>query len=571
MTEEPLAFMGYQEHFRISIRVATQFALEALGFDTLLPQVFLVAVPAPGHEGPIRVCPSNESLQPEHLASVIGRAGELYEAHPLRSMQHSHRGVHEARQDGLRRRSVSDAVGEAINTAGLVQGKVATMVAVSRGLVEIVVCVVLPQEVVDAVEMLSDHAWGTYETANSLLGALLRELDRSVGRDLQLPEPGPPDLSREGEELVERASREFLRDCLYRADSYMEFGKSTIDAIAASTYETGTASGRLVVARSDHPALRPATEFVQPVPAKHVRRVRKLLETTDERMALLVRDGVIWGIGEVGGEEPESLVEIEILAGATWELRIDGRSLMTVRHGDAKVSRASFDRPAFDETARRTIGDSADLDALAVILDTAAALGHGSTLVISRDAAEEAERLGEQAVRVVPQALTPDLFSSLSTIDGAFLADEHANLHAFGVILDGEADPERGDPARGSRFNSAERYVHTRGAGTMAAVTSDDGGLVILPRLEPRVSRQAVEDAVRRVEGLAGDPQRRGQFADAMDRLRLLAFYISEDQAERANAAIMEDAESRRAEGAIVPLLEEFEVAPAPPDDYFFP
>lgn len=571
MTEEPPAIMGNQEHFRISVRVATQFALEALGFDTLLPQVFLVSLPAPGHELPISVCPSNDSLQPEHLARVIAKAAELYETHPLRSMQHSHAGVHAARQDELRRRSVSKAVGEAINAAGVVQGEAAAMTAVSRGPIEVVVCVVLPEEVVNAVEMLPDHAWGTYETATSLLGAVLRELDRAVVRDLLLPEPGPPDVSREGAELVERAGSEFLRDCLYRADSYMDFGKSTIDAIAASTYEKSAASGRLVVAKPDHPAIRPAVEFAEPVPVKHVRRARKLLETTDAHMALLVRDGVIWGIGAVEGEEPDDLVEIAVLAGATWELRVGGRSLMTVKHGDARVPQATFDRPAFDDTAKRTLGDAADLSALAAIFETAAALGHGSTVVISRDAAAEAERLGGQAVRVIPQALTPELFRSLSTIDGAFLTDEHANLHAFGVILDGRADEERGDPARGSRFNSAERYVDTRGAGTVAAVTSDDGGLVVLPRLKPRVSRQAVDDAVRHVEELAGDPERRGLFADAMDRLRLLAFYLSEDQAKLANAAIREDAESRRRQGAMVPQLGEFEVSPAPSEDHFLP
>ena len=61
--------------------------------------------------------------------------------------------------------------------------------------------------------------------------------------------------------------------------------------------------------------------------------------------------------------------------------------------------------------------------------------------------------------------------------DGAVLLDPDATCHAIGVILDGFA-AAHGNPARGSRYNSAVRYKEysqQRRIACLVLVRSEDG------------------------------------------------------------------------------------------------
>lgn len=66
----------------------------------------------------------------------------------------------------------------------------------------------------------------------------------------------------------------------------------------------------------------------------------------------------------------------------------------------------------------------------------------------------------------------------MSRIDGAVLACPNGVCHAIGVILDGQADPGC-TPARGSRYNSALRYVV--GKPRLAVVVSEDRTVDVIP------------------------------------------------------------------------------------------
>ena len=101
-------------------------------------------------------------------------------------------------------------------------------------------------------------------------------------------------------------------------------------------------------------------------------------------------------------------------------------------------------------------------------------------LVISESAAEEAQRLSVQGTPLVPCALTPELLRNLTPIDGAVILTPKGICHAIGTILDGRAT-EKGNPARGARFNSAVRYVESRSAPCLAVVVSEDGGIDLIP------------------------------------------------------------------------------------------
>jgi hypothetical protein len=57
--------------------------------------------------------------------------------------------------------------------------------------------------------------------------------------------------------------------------------------------------------------------------------------------------------------------------------------------------------------------------------------------------------------------------------------DLEGKCHSIGVILDGLAS-ERGDAARGARYNSAIRYVESSAHACLAVVLSEDGLINII-------------------------------------------------------------------------------------------
>ena len=105
---------------------------------------------------------------------------------------------------------------------------------------------------------------------------------------------------------------------------------------------------------------------------------------------------------------------------------------------------------------------------------------HGTTLIISGDAVGEAIRLGGQGFPVTPFVIDEPLMGSAMSIDGGILLDAQGLCHGVGVLLDGKATP-LGDSARGSRYNSAVRYVEGRG-NAVVLVVSEDGMIDIVPR-----------------------------------------------------------------------------------------
>lgn len=117
------------------------------------------------------------------------------------------------------------------------------------------------------------------------------------------------------------------------------------------------------------------------------------------------------------------------------------------------------------------------MDCLWDIMSQASKQKHGTMIVISDHAKQEAERLKNQSTPIQAKILPADLTLPLSSIDGALLLDTNATCHAVGVILDG-ITTERGNPARGARYNSAIRYseyVKTQKHACLIVVISEDG------------------------------------------------------------------------------------------------
>lgn len=168
---------------------------------------------------------------------------------------------------------------------------------------------------------------------------------------------------------------------------------------------------------------------------------------------------------------------------------------------------------------------------------------HGTLIVISAQAESEAERLSAQATRISPQLLDAALLGHLTAIDGAVLIDPKGYCQAIGVILDGQATND-GDAARGSRFNSAVRYVHyaiERQIPTVAIIVSEDGGVDIVPDPPPAIKRSSilmVTDELQCISNSDEIPIKR--YNELYEWLFNHRFYLLKEDCELINRVIQE-------------------------------
>jgi hypothetical protein len=184
-------------------------------------------------------------------------------------------------------------------------------------------------------------------------------------------------------------------------------------------------------------------------------------------------------------------------------------------------------------------------------------------LVVAEDAAFEAARLSDQGTAIHAVQMTPELLERVSGIDGSILLDPAGVCHAIGVILDGEAT-EVCSPARGSRFNSALRYVSSRDKRRMAVVFSDDRTVDIVPLLKPQIRKVDIEKHIAELEEASVDV-----YHSARNWLDEHRFYLESTQCARINAALERLQPMVMASGQIWVLMSKFEPNPELDETYF--
>ncbi len=273
--------------------------------------------------------------------------------------------------------------------------------------------------------------------------------------------------------------------------------------------------------------------------------------------ALVANAHAIEGLGDLCAQHNSSAQDafwIDFIDHYRWNLRLGQRTLMRTAFGEARLPQEPIARPRFyDSFLRQFPGTSeSDADRMWQLLEVMAAEQHGSMIMIATDATTEAARLSRQGMAIKPTLMTTEFLRRVSRIDGTVLVDPFGVCHALGVILDGLAN-ERCTPSRGSRFNSAVRYVYSNASSRMALVQSADGTTDILPLLLPRIARELVEAKVRELERATPD-----NFHDARRFLDEKRFYLSGEQCQRVNAALDRIEAMPRGEYSILVLTTRF-------------
>jgi hypothetical protein len=325
--------------------------------------------------------------------------------------------------------------------------------------------------------------------ATSLVDAAVLELFAFVEDGLLHPRPIHQEAGRlRPEEVLHRAAVRLMHTPEAAVDVLaLEQLSEACDRIAVMKYEGGEARGRLVIAPHDHPALETLLTLDPPVPVSNHRAVRKLLEMSSRDGPGLVTNGTdIMGLAMIGrgyDQGTEVCFTVDFWGNGAWELRHAEKPLMVVRYGRPELPRPPVARDSIRDRLR-VLDPSATEEAEAWLWDAIEAAvdaGHGALLVISRAAPAEAARLRPQALPITPIPLTSDLATRTTAIDGALLIGTDGRCYAIGAILDGRAGGA-GQASRGSRYNSAVRYVNTQAGACFAVVVSEDGMVDLVSR-----------------------------------------------------------------------------------------
>ena len=528
---------GFQPHFRIRVELGVGRALSQIG----LPVDVRVVLVGFALDGSLRhqLCiePELGPLSVNHLDNVLLRTNELVKANPESDIRISNPRYQQLRLISLYRRSRGDALVEAIEQAGVFKGL--TFFASEGapiapiGSYEVHTCVGVPTAALESLPALEHSEVEQVYVGRSLQHEVISECLQRADRALYLPDPGT-DLNIIGtaEDLIMTAAKRLTDRAAYRATGWLCDLFSSVNEFASLGYERGGAKGHIVIASHKTAADRLQVRFQKPVPINRARSMRKLLELTDDSTSVLVDDPGAYGLGSCASGP--NVVEISVTGHAEWELSIDGSALVRVSYGQATLPRPLLNIDEFTDTAERNLG-TVEHSRIWAIIQQAQTCGHGMALVVSGDPKREAARLGGQAVSVDPALLEPAEVVRLGRVDGAVLLGPDGRCYAFGVILDGTASGQ-GDPARGSRFNSAVSYQNTTGAGSIVVVISDDGMVDLIPRLKPRVRREHVEEVVRAFLACCEAENVDGrEFARMHELVKSLAFYLDDEQCRVVN------------------------------------
>ena len=107
------------------------------------------------------------------------------------------------------------------------------------------------------------------------------------------------------------------------------------NAVSAEKYEGSGSKGRLILAAKDNPHILTKIALKEPVYSNDFRGIRKLVEISDEEIALLYDGAEIWGLCcslNTYNACEEDLFEIRFTDHYTWELTHDNHTILNFRY-----------------------------------------------------------------------------------------------------------------------------------------------------------------------------------------------------------------------------------------------
>lgn len=254
-------------------------------------------------------------------------------------------------------------------------------------------------------------------------------------------------------------------------------------ALASAQYEKQQACGTILICGKQDNEIGLTMSLKRGVALEDIRTSRKLLQLCAAGHFLLCDGDEVFGLGTVDQCNGSKRFTIAFTRPGIWEMQYGGAPLMVVQNGIARLPSREFPDFELRSHLAQVFGnlERDQQSRLCALAQTAVSQGHGVTLVVSADAAKEAERLQEQSFRIEPIALNEELMPAIANIDGAILLDIHGSCHAIGVILDGRVRTDNvalANRGRGARYNSAVRYTNDEHTPPCIVIVKSEDGML---------------------------------------------------------------------------------------------
>ncbi len=537
---------SYQPHFRLKVEYLANDILKELGVPIAGVECLLVGTKIPDQDDRNEVC-----VEPEDGKWTIDLFEDVTESietevanHPDQNVRYSDEISMREKPEKIYRDSVRRAVQKSLDEYDINQdvlsfaGRPAPV-----GNFYVVPILQIPTAVFERFrplkELVSD---GVFNGHTSLIHAALTHVLDEAHDELLRPDPGRLfNKSRPATEIVREAARSFMHTPSFALKDGTLAGSTLFDRlnmISTLMYEGTQGKGRLLLSNPISGSVDMTLSFTETVPFRESRWARKTLEMASGQTSLVADSEKIFGLGQVAaGVNPwatQDVFQIEFLAHHHWRLSCGDEVLLISRYGIPSLPQERFPIVQLRDTYERLFPNArpSDVSRFMELFQVASNAVHGSTLVVAQDAEREAKRLQQQGARVIPTRLTPDLFQQVSAIDGAVLVDPSGDCHGIGLILDGAAHPEC-SPARGSRFNSAIRYVYSVNIPRLAVIASADRTVDVVPLLLPKINPSTIHKAIEVLKSSSKD-----DYHESSNWLNKNRFYLDQQQCDEINAAL---------------------------------
>lgn len=320
----------------------------------------------------------------------------------------------------------------------------------------------------------------------------------------------------------------FLKTCGKKFDNKSDCHKISIfeeiNYISTLSYEGAYVRSKLAI-MSKNLSDTFVTYYIKldrPVSFSEYRKVRKLLQTSDENTYLIGDNEKIYGLGRFNKldelksklEDNNTILILEFTGRFEYKIStafittdlindeltkyvVKENFLVNIKNGKPNLIENKYSEGILESVLKQAFKNDfkEDLDekivSLKKIVYYAKNQKHGTILVIATPeiAKSETSKLVNQSIKIKNKNLADcdnleNLIYKITNIDGAIYIDINSNCHAIGVILDGTADEKHGDSSRGSRYNSAIKYSLKEGVGNSCViiVISEDGMVDIIYR-----------------------------------------------------------------------------------------
>jgi hypothetical protein len=301
---------------------------------------------------------------------------------------------------------------------------------------------------------------------------------------------------REKENVFQHESDEILRNAgrmLMYIPTLASKGKigfkqlfNICNSISTLKYEGSECAGQILIAKKSHLDINVSILFEKPISLTEYRAIRKLLEISTEKLALLSDSACVYGFGNIKNsynENSEDIFTVAFKRQNSWTFSHDKNVMMQIIKGIPNLAKDKVKEYDLKGDIREIFKDISDekINKLCSVIQEIIKEKKGTMLVVTDGALQEAQRLEKQGIRIEPLELNSHTINNITKIDGAVLVDTSSNCYAIGVILDGLASA-KGTSSRGARYNSAIRYVESTNYQCFAVVVSEDGIIDIIKK-----------------------------------------------------------------------------------------